>query len=218
MGITNKWDYQPVEYKNQDIEINGYPMYAESISGSEPFTRREWSKKSIMNGTMVVSKGQFVPRQYSFKTTLFIMPDEVNVHDKILRDMMIEPAEIVCPAMGEPFKAMVSIKKDFDGSTPYSINLDFTIEEIPEVTSDITQSNIYQGTESSMSIEEYTEENKKTVEEATATKGNVDTSKGKTENTETETIKVEEETISNGVTGNSTTTTNISGITINTKN
>ncbi len=177
--ITQRWEYQPIEYTNQDIEINGYPMYAETISGSEPFTRREWAEKHIMNGTIQVSKGQFVPRQYTFKTSLFITPEKINIHDKILRDMLIEPAEIVCPAMGEPFKAMVTLKKDYEESTPNSLSVEFTIKEIPNTISDITQNTIYEGAESSMTIEEYTEENQKIIE---TTKGNID----KTPKTETE--------------------------------
>ena len=217
MSSTKKWDYEPIEYHNQDIEINGYPMYAETISGSEPFIRREWTEKTIMNGTTVVSKGQFVPRQYTFKTTLFVTPEKVDVHDKILRSMTIEPAEITCPAMGEPFKAMVSLKKDYEGATPYSVNVDFTIKEIPNVTSDITQSNIYEGTESSMSIEEYTEENQNIVEE-TLNKGTVDKTQGKNENTDTESIKVEVGETQDGIGTGKTNSTNINDININTKN
>lgn len=217
MSVTKKWDYQPVEYHNQDIEINGYPMYAETISGSEPFTRREWSEKTIMNGTTVVSKGQFIPRQYTFKTTLFVTPEKVDVHDKILRSMVIEPAEITCPAMGEPFQAMVSLKKEYEGATPNSVSVDFTIKEIPNVTSDITQSNIYEGTESSMSIEEYTEENQNIVEE-NLNKGNVDKTQGKTESTDKESIKVEVGETQDGTGTGDTASTNINDININTKN
>lgn len=195
--ITRKWEYQPIAYKNQDIEINGYPMYAETISGSEPFIRREWSEKHIMNGTIQISKGQFVPRQYTFKTSLFITPEKINIHDEILRSMVIEPAEIICPAMGEPFKAMVSIKKDYTESTPESLSLEFTIKEIPNITSDITQSPIYEGIEESMVIEEYTEKNQKILEDS-INKGNIDKTQGETK-TQTETIQIElGETLTDG--------------------
>ena len=211
MTTTKEWTYQPIEYKNQDIEINGYPFYAETITGSEPFTRREFSEKAIMNGTTLVSKGQFIPRQYSFKTSLFISPENLNVHDKILREMVIEPSEVVCPAMGEPFQGIITIKKDYLESTPHSLNLEFTIKEIPEIRTDITESRIYEGAESDISIEEYNDENKKMAE---LSKGIIST-----ENTgekDTEILNVNsEELIDNG---GDKRENNTADITIRTKN
>jgi hypothetical protein len=185
MSITKNWDYSPIEYKNQDIEINDYPFYAENISASEPFSRRDYIETPIMNGTIQNTKGAFIPREFTFKTVMYITPEKPEVHDTILRKMVTEPATIYCRDMGEPFKAKITIKKE--RSKPRSLELDFTIKEIPENSSDITQSIIYEGTTTSITVEAYDAKNKKIVE-AQESKGKVLKTKitnDKNKNTET---------------------------------
>ena len=38
---------------SENIEIMGYPFYAENIQGEEPFNRREIIQKPLLNGTMI---------------------------------------------------------------------------------------------------------------------------------------------------------------------
>ena len=120
-----------------NIEIDEFPFYAEEITSTEPYNRRDLKRTKIKNGTEFVSSGDYIPREYSFKTSVEIPLERPDVHDEIFIEIMNHPAEVISPEMGGRFKAQVTIKKTHNGSTPTMLDLDITIKEIPERTSNI---------------------------------------------------------------------------------
>ncbi|MBR0272364.1 MAG: hypothetical protein IJQ68_10335 [Methanobrevibacter sp.] len=119
------------ENVSENIEIDGYPFYAENINANEAYNRRETNREPIMNGTEHVSRGRYVVRDYSFSTTVYVPDGRPDVHDEIFREMMSKPCEVISPYMGGKFMAEVIISKDIEEASPNHINLDVQVIEIP---------------------------------------------------------------------------------------
>lgn len=119
------------ENVSENIEIDGYPFYAENINANEPYNRRETNREPIMNGTEHVTRGRYVVRDYSFSTTVFVPDNRPDVHDEIFREMMSKPCEVISPYMGGKFMAEIIISKDIEEASPNHINLDIQVIEIP---------------------------------------------------------------------------------------
>lgn len=123
------------ETVNENVEIDGYPFYAENITATEAYNRRETNRTSILNGTEHVSRGKYVVRDYSFTTTVFVPDNRPDVHDDIFREMMSKPCEVISPYMGGKFMAEVIIQKDIEEASPNHIKLDIQVIEIPDTES-----------------------------------------------------------------------------------
>lgn len=121
---------------SENIEINGYPFYAENIDSQEPFNRRDYEFKPVVNGTLVARRGKYIQRKYSFQTTLYHKnrPDE---HDKILAEICSKPVEVISPSMGGKFKAIVTFTKSIDEGSKYHTDYDVDIVEVPTTKSRI---------------------------------------------------------------------------------
>lgn len=120
---------------SENIEINGHPFYAENIDGNEPYNRREYVFKSLLNGTMSVKSGKYVNREFSFKTTVYhVRPDE---HDKIIREIMSKPVEVISKEMGGKFNAIVVFSKNIPDGSPNHTEYDVTVTEVPDKNSNI---------------------------------------------------------------------------------
>lgn len=122
---------------SENIEINGYPFYAENISSDEAFNRRELNRNSILGGTEVVTKGRYIARSYTFTTTIYHPTNRPDSYENIFKKIVANPAEIISPYMGGKFKAEVIIQKNIEESSPNHMVLDFTVTEIPEEKSNI---------------------------------------------------------------------------------
>lgn len=116
---------------SENIEIDGYPFYAENIDGEEPVNRREYQFKPILNGTLDARRGKYIQRKFSFMTTMFHerRPDE---HDKIIRELSGKEVEIISPSMGGKFKAIVTFRKTIPEGSPYHTEYDVQVVEIPD--------------------------------------------------------------------------------------
>lgn len=126
---------------SENIEINGYPFFAENISSDEAYNRRELNRNSILGGTEIVTKGKYVSRSYSFTTTIYHPENRPDAYEKILKQIVSNTAEVISPYMGGKFKAEVLIQKNIEESSPNHMVLDFTVTEIPTSKSNIPGEN-----------------------------------------------------------------------------
>ncbi|MDO5849315.1 MAG: hypothetical protein Q4P18_07255 [Methanobrevibacter sp.] len=122
---------------NETVEIDGYPFYAQSITGEESYNRRETVRKNILGGTQHVSRGKYIPRKFSFSTYVHIEKDYPEVYDEIFKKMVSKPCTVISQYMGGMFEAEVIIQKDAEESSPEDLKLDIDIIEIPNQESTI---------------------------------------------------------------------------------
>lgn len=118
-----------------NIEIMGYPFYAEDVSPGEAFRRREYNFNSVVGGTQIVTPGQYVGLDFSITTHIPIDPNRPDMHKQIFQEMMSKPVTVTSPEIGGSFNAIVVIKPVHE--TFNSLKLDISIKEVPDSKSHI---------------------------------------------------------------------------------
>lgn len=161
------------EYANNHsgVEIDGFLFFPDEVGGDESFTRRDFKRTDIMSGGQFISRGQYIPRKFSFNTTLEIDPDNPNMYDKVFQIMENKLCEIISPYMGEMFKGTVKIDKTHPKASPRDLKLSIGVEEAPDpkatVVGDTTI--VYPSTtrldDHAISVKTIDNPNKKTPEE-----------------------------------------------------
>lgn len=122
---------------SESITIMGIPFYAENITPSEPYNRREREFTQILGGTERVSQGKYIHREFSFTTTIFFPTGRPDAYDNTFRKMVSKPVEVVSPYMGGTFKALIQITPSFPENSPNHMDLDVTVTEVPDKKSRI---------------------------------------------------------------------------------
>lgn len=122
---------------SESIKIMGIPFYAENITPSEPYNRREREFTQILGGTERVSQGKFIHREFSFTTTLFFPTGRPDAYDTTFKKMLSKPVEVISPYMGGKFKALIQLSPSFPENSPNHMDLDVTVTEVPNKKSNI---------------------------------------------------------------------------------
>ena len=156
--VENNSMYRSVEGYN--IEINGFPFFAETVEGDEFFNRREYNRINIIGGTQIVNKGAYVNRSFSFKTHVRIEENKPDMYNDIFQEMMSKPCNVISPELGGMFDAIVIIKPIHN--TPKYLELSIKIAEVPKEESNIIGEEIVIPEDRLMDV---TEEDKEKKEE-----------------------------------------------------
>lgn len=125
-----------VEGVNETLEIDGFPFYAEDIRGDNSFNRRELVRQKLLGGTESVTRGKYLPREYSFTTTVYTEGNP-KIFDDILLEMSNKQCEVISEYMGGKFMAEVIFERRAEECTPEHWVLDVTVNEIPEAQPNI---------------------------------------------------------------------------------
>lgn len=113
-----------------NLEIMGYPFFAETVTPNEAFRRREYNFNNIVGGTQDVTPGAYVGLDFSITTHVFIDPDRPDEHNTIFQEMMSKPVDVVSPDIGGQFKAIVIIKPERDKLN--TLKLTISVKEVPD--------------------------------------------------------------------------------------
>ena len=122
---------------SENVKIGGYPFYAENIDADEPFNRRDYEFKPLLNGTLKARRGKYIQRKFSFTTTLYSANGRPDAHDKILSELQSKPVEVISQAMGGMFMAIVTFRRNIQEGSRYHTEYDVDITEIPDKKSKI---------------------------------------------------------------------------------
>lgn len=118
-----------------NLEIMGYPFFAENVSPNEAFRRRDYNFNNLVGGTQKVTPGPYVGLDFTVTTHVDVHPNRPHEHNKIFQEMMSKPVEVVSPELGGKFMAVVVIKPEHE--TPESLKLTISIKEVPGKNSKI---------------------------------------------------------------------------------
>lgn len=118
-----------------NLEIMGYPFFAESVSPTEAFRRRNYNFNNIVGGTQKVTPADYVGLEFSVTTHVFIDPERPDEHNSIFQEMMSKPVEVISPELGGSFNAIVVVKPTHE-KLDY-LKLDISIKEVPDSQSKI---------------------------------------------------------------------------------
>lgn len=164
--MVNEIKFDTGMYRSTDgynIEIEGFPFFAESVDGDEFYNRREYSRLNIIGGTQFVNKGAYVPRSFSFTTHVRVEPNNPDVYNDIFREMMSKPCNVISPELGGMFDAVVVIKPKH--SSPKYLDLNVKITEIPTEKSNIFGENIVIPADKLQDVSDEDKEKKELVKE-----------------------------------------------------
>ena len=109
-----------------------FPFFAENITPNEAFSRRDLVRTKVMNGTEVVTQGDWIGRDFTFTSHIPIDYDP-TIYDKYFKEMLHQPCRILSPDMGDMFYAQVTIKKSPLENYPKTLKLEIQVVEIPEI-------------------------------------------------------------------------------------
>ena len=112
-----------------NLEIMGFPFFAEKVSAKEAFRRRDVNVNNIVGGTQNITKGPYIPVEFDVTTHVFVKPNRPDMYNKIFQKMMAEPVEVISPELGGKYQAMVVIKPDH--VAPKVLELSINIKEVP---------------------------------------------------------------------------------------
>lgn len=118
--------------KEGDIEIDGFCFYGE-IQPDVSFSYHEMKTTKILHGTEVNTLGDYVPREFTVKSYIWLGSDNKRLYDKKFMEMMSKPCRVFCEDMGDSFYANIIIKKTPVTGAPGSYNLEIKVKEIPEI-------------------------------------------------------------------------------------
>lgn len=127
--MTGKIKMYKIPTSGCNLEIMGYPFFAEEVSPTEAFRRRENNYNNLVGGTQKVTKGAYVGLEFSVTTHVRINKDKPYVYNKIFEEMMSKPVRVISPELGGAFYANVIIKPEHD-KLGY-LKLTISIKEVP---------------------------------------------------------------------------------------
>ena len=113
-----------------NMEIMGYPFFAENVSPNEAYRRREFNFNKVVGGTAKVNKGAYVGLDFNVTTHVWVDPDRPDEWNSIFQEMMSKPVEVISPELGGRFNAIVVIKPEHEKLD--ALKLTISIKEVPD--------------------------------------------------------------------------------------
>ena len=114
------------------VDIDGYLFFPKKVDGDESFSHREFNRTKIMSGGEFVTRGQYIPKEFSFDTTIDINPEDLDKYCNIFTEMENRVCTITSMYMGGKFKGEVSVNVTNPESSPHVIECKVKIKEIPD--------------------------------------------------------------------------------------
>lgn len=124
--------YFELDDETAGVDIEGYLFFPKSVNGDESFSHREFIRTKIMSGGEFVTRGQYIPKEFSFDTIIDIDPEELDEYTNIFSTMENKVCTITSPYMGGMFKGEVNINVVNPETSPHVIECKVKIKEIPD--------------------------------------------------------------------------------------
>lgn len=115
------------------VDIDGFLFFPREVSGDESFSHREFIRTKIMSGGEFVTRGQYIPREFSFDTYFELeKPEKYEEYRDVFSKMENRVCRITSPYMGGMFKGEVNVNVTNPESSPHIIECTVKIKEIPD--------------------------------------------------------------------------------------
>ena len=145
-----------------NMEIDGILFIVEDISYTNTLPKRKMNRKKIINGTEIVTRGEYTPREFEVTTTLRVPAERPDIYSDAFNELQSDIREVVSPLMGS-FKAELTI--DYESNTPTSIKVKIKIVEVPDEKSGIPGEDMFTIPEDKLESEEHKAERLKAKED-----------------------------------------------------
>jgi hypothetical protein len=145
-----------------NLEIDGILFIVEDISYSNTLPKRKMNRQKIINGTEIVSRGEYTPKEFEVTTTLRVPADRPDIYSDAFNELQADIREVVSPLMGT-FRAELTI--NYEITTPTSIKVKIKIMEVPDEKSGIPGEDMFTIPEDKLESEEHKAERLKQKED-----------------------------------------------------
>ena len=125
-------NYFEFDDNTRGVDIDGYLFFPKQVDGDESFSHREFQRTKIMSGGEFVTRGQYIPKEFSFDTIIDIDPEELDSYINIFSAMENKVCTVTSPYMGGMFKAEVTVSVTNPETSPHVIECKVKIKEIPD--------------------------------------------------------------------------------------
>ena len=115
------------------VDIDGYLFFPKQVDGDNSHSHREFIRTKIMSGGEFTTRGQYIPKEFSFDTIIDIEPEKIDEYLNIFYEMENKVCRVTSPYMGGMFKAEVTVDVTFPEASPHSLECKVKIKEIPDV-------------------------------------------------------------------------------------
>lgn len=120
---------------NGNIKIMGYYLRTENVQVDTAIPYRSLNTTKIFNGKEINTRGEWNGISFSFDSFLHVPAKKRNMYDKIFKEMMSKPVEVVSQDFGGLFYAQVIVKKNISNGNPHGLVVNFSVKQLP-ITSD----------------------------------------------------------------------------------
>ena len=144
-----------------NLEIDGVLFIVEDISYTNTLPKRNLNRMKIINGTEIVTKGEYTPLEFEITTTINVPVNRPDYYNNAFIELQSKICNVVSPLMGS-FKAELTI--NYEPATPESIKVRIQIKEVPDEFSNIPGENIFTIPEDKLETEEHKKEREKAKE------------------------------------------------------
>jgi len=144
-----------------NLEIEGVLFIVENISYTNTLPKRTLNRTKIINGTEIVTAGEYTPLEFEITTTINVPVNRPDYYNDAFTELQSKICRVVSPLMGS-FKAELTI--NYESSTPESIKVRIQIKEVPGELSNIPGEKRFTIPEDKLETEEHKKEREKAKE------------------------------------------------------
>ena len=144
-----------------NLEIEGVLFIVENISYTNTLPKRNLNRTKIINGTEIVTAGEYTPLEFEITTTINVPLNRPDYYNSAFTELQSKICNVVSPLMGS-FKAELTI--NYEPSTPESIKVRIQIKEVPGELSNIPGEKRFTIPEDKLETEEHKKEREKAKE------------------------------------------------------
>lgn len=118
--------------KNGDIKIDKYYFKMENIQTDNSTEYNTMNTTKIFNGKEINTiGGEWNGISFSFDTFITLPYEQRNKYDKVFKELMSHPVEVICKDFSDLRYAQVIIKKNFSNGSPNGLGLNISVRQVP---------------------------------------------------------------------------------------
>lgn len=144
-----------------NLEIEGVLFIVENISYTNTLPKRTLNRMKIINGTEIVTNGEYTPLEFEITTTINVPINRPDYYNAAFTELQSKICNVVSPLMGS-FKAELTV--NYEPATPESIKVRIQIKEVPDEFSNIPGEKLFTIPEDKLETEEHKKEREKAKE------------------------------------------------------
>lgn len=129
-NIPEKYVLPEVDEKHVNISLDNLKLIAADLKVKDSLNRRKLIQTPLLNGKIVSSFGEYIPRSLTFASYLRVPENHPGHYDELFNYLMNKPVWIMGEVIGDGFEAHVEIHREPVQNTTHEIRVEFNVKEV----------------------------------------------------------------------------------------